>query len=112
MKGAEAEDRALAELLAWGHTLLSRNYRIPGGEIDLITEDGGVLVFTEVRQRSSSKYGSALESVTPRKLELMQRAATHYLVRERGRDDLPCRMQVISIEGAAATGKLAVTVIG
>ena len=111
MKGAEAEDRALAELLRLGHILLTRNYRIPGGEIDLVTQLGGVLVFSEVRQRRSNRYGSALESVTPRKLELMQRAATQYLMRERGRDDLPCRMQVISIEGAADSGKLSITPI-
>ncbi|WP_420594800.1 YraN family protein [Deinococcus sp.] len=111
MLGAEAEDRALAELLAQGHTLLARNYRIPGGEIDLITDEGGVLVFSEVRQRGSAQFGSALESVTPRKLELMHKAALEYLMRERGRDDLPCRMQVISIEGTAQTGRLSITLI-
>jgi putative endonuclease len=111
MKGAEAEDRALAMLLAQGHSLKARNYRIPGGEIDLVTELSGVIYFTEVRQRRSGRFGSALESVTPRKLALMQRAALNYLVREKGRDDLPCRLQVISIEGEAATGALSLTPI-
>lgn len=109
MKGADAEDRALAHLLERGHTLLARNYRIPGGEIDLVTQDaGGVLVFSEVRQRRSSRYGSAAESVTPRKLALMQRAALTYLLRERGRDDLPCRLQVVGIDGTTAGGALSV----
>ncbi len=111
MKGADAEDRALSELLALGHTLLCRNYRLPGGEIDLVTQMGEVLFFSEVRQRRSSQYGSALESVTPRKLALMQRAAQTYLHRERSRDDVPCLLQVISIEGEAATGKLSITPI-
>ncbi|TSA85921.1 YraN family protein [Deinococcus detaillensis] len=109
MKGADAEDRALSELLALGHTLLARNYRMRGGEIDLVTMHGGVFVFSEVRQRRSAKYGSALESVTPRKLELMQRSALSYLIREHGRDDLPCLLQVISIEGEAAIGALSIT---
>ncbi|ULH14910.1 YraN family protein [Deinococcus sp. KNUC1210] len=109
MKGADAEDRALGYLLDSGHTLLARNYRIPGGEIDLVTQDaGGLLVFSEVRQRRSTHYGSAAESVTPRKLALMQRAALAYLLRERGRDDLPCRLQVIGIDGSAASGALSV----
>lgn len=111
MKGADAEDRALSVLLSLGHTLLSRNYRIKGGEIDLVTLHGGVYVFSEVRQRRSNKYGSALESVTPRKLELMRRAALSYLLREQGRDDLPCLLQVISIEGEAASGELSITQI-
>ena len=109
MKGADAEDRALAALLAQGHTLLARNYRIPGGEIDLVTRLDGVVVFSEVRQRRSARYGSALESVTPRKLALMQRAAATYLFNELGRDDLACLLQVVSIEGAAASGMLSIT---
>ncbi|WP_425145872.1 YraN family protein [Deinococcus sp.] len=108
MKGQEAEDRALAFLLAQGHALLARNYRIPGGEIDLVTDQEGVIVFSEVRQRRSARYGGAAESVTPRKLALMQRAALAYLLREWGRDDLPCRLQVVSIEGEAHSGTLSV----
>ena len=108
MKGSDAEDRALAYLLAQGHTLLSRNYRMPGGEIDLVTRHGAMLVFSEVRQRRSARHGSAAESVTARKLALMRRAALGYLLREQGRDDLPCRLQVIAVEGSALGGTLSV----
>ncbi|AWN23510.1 YraN family protein [Deinococcus irradiatisoli] len=111
MKGADAEDRALAELVSAGHRLLARNYRIPGGELDLITQQVGVFVFSEVRQRRSATYGSALESVTPRKLALLRRAALSYLLREHGREDLPCRLQLISIEGPTSTGTLSITPI-
>lgn len=109
MKGAEAEARAAAHLTALGREVLARNYRIPGGEIDLVTLDGEVLVFTEVRQRRSARHGSAAESVTPRKLALMHRAALSYLVREHGRDDLPCRLEVLTIDGPAETGGLTLT---
>lgn len=71
-----------------------------------MSRDGGVLVFTEVRQRRSARYGNAAESVTPRKLALMHRAALTYLVRELGRDDLPCRLEVLTIDGPAQTGTL------
>ncbi|WP_394649426.1 YraN family protein [uncultured Deinococcus sp.] len=107
MKGADAEARAAAHLTALGREIVARNYRIPGGEIDLITrEAGGTLVFTEVRQRRTTRYGSAAQSVTPRKLALMHRAALAYLTRECGRDDLPCRLEVLTIDGPADTGTL------
>ncbi|WP_104991236.1 YraN family protein [Deinococcus sp. NW-56] len=106
MKGADAEARAAAYLEGLGRVILARNYRIPGGEIDLVSRDGDVLVFTEVRQRRSARYGDAAETVTPRKLALMHRAALTYLVRELGRDDLPCRLEVLTIDGPAETGTL------
>ncbi|GAA5514735.1 hypothetical protein Dcar01_03495 [Deinococcus carri] len=106
MKGADAEARAEAHLRALGREVVTRNYRIPGGEIDLVSRDGAVLVFTEVRQRRSARFGSAAESVTLRKLALMQRAALAYLLREHGRDDLPCRLEVLTIDGPADTGTL------
>ena len=107
MRGADAEARAEAYLGAQGHALLHRNYRVPGGEIDLITRHGGTLVFTEVRHRTRATHGAALESVSPRKAALLRRAALAYLVREHGRDDLPCRFDLITIDGPAPTGALA-----
>ncbi|PNY81381.1 YraN family protein [Deinococcus koreensis] len=108
MKGAGAEARAAAHLEALGREIVARNYRIPGGEIDLISREGAVLVFTEVRQRRGARYGSAAESVTARKLSLMHRAALTYLSRELGRDDLPCRLEVLTIDGEAETGMITV----
>ena len=107
MRGALAEDRALAHLLSLGHRLLARNYRVPGGELDLITQDGGVTVFTEVRQRTGARYGGALESVTSRKQALLRRAALAYLTREYGRDDLSCRFDLITVSGDERRGELA-----
>lgn len=113
MKGADAEARARAHLETLGRVILAQNYRIPGGEIDLVSRDaGGMLYFTEVRQRGQSAFGSALESVTPRKLFLMQRAALNYLVRELGREDVPCQLEVVAIEGNTTTGTIHVVPIG
>lgn len=106
MKGADAEARAAAYLASLGREIVARNYRVRGGEIDLVTREGGVLVFTEVRQRTDDRHGSAAESVTGRKLALMRRAALTYLLREHGRDDLPCRLEVLTIDGPAAIGTL------
>jgi putative endonuclease len=102
MKGAEAEARALEFLLAQGHTLLVKNYRIRGGEIDLITLEGEVTVFSEIKHRSSARFGSALESISIRKAGLVRRAALFYL----GRDDLACRFDVLALEGDVQTGTI------
>jgi putative endonuclease len=103
MKGADAEARAARHLQRLGRNVVAQNYRIRGGEIDLVTLDGPVLVFTEVRHRST-RYGGAAASVTPQKLALMHRAAQSYLLREHGREDLPCRLEVLTIDGPAETG--------
>ncbi|PTA66323.1 YraN family protein [Deinococcus arcticus] len=109
MKGADAEARAAAHLTGLGRAVLARNYRIRGGEIDLVTREAdGTLVFTEVRHRADAAHGHAAESVTPRKLALMHRAALTYLLRECGRDDLPCRLEVLTIDGPVDGGVLEV----
>lgn len=113
MKGADAEARAGAHLETLGRVILARNYRIPGGEIDIVSRDAaGTLYFTEVRQRRQAAFGSALESVTPRKLSLMQRAALNYLLRELGREDVPCQLEVVAIEGDTKAGAIHVVPIG
>lgn len=106
MKGADAEERALRHLLAQGHRVLARNYRVKGGELDLVTRDGDTVVFTEVKHRSRPTHGDPLESVTPRKVARLRRAAQLYLLREFGTEELPCRFDVIAISGSAAAGAL------
>ena len=41
----------------------------------------------------------------------MHRAALTYLVRELGRDDLPCRLEVLTIDGSAENGELKLLVL-
>ena len=63
MKGARAEGRAAAYLVSLGREIVARNYRVRGGEINLVTREREVLVCTEVHPRGRSDYGSAAESV-------------------------------------------------
>lgn len=78
----------LGELLAAeklrreGYVILERNYRCPAGEIDLIAREDEVLVFVEVRTRTSDGFGSPLETVTFFKQRRLREVAKHYL-RER-----------------------------
>ena len=61
-RGAAAEEAALRYLLARGMRLKARNYQCRLGEIDLIFDHDGTLVFVEVRQRRSSAFGGAASS--------------------------------------------------
>lgn len=96
-QGRAAEERALHYLQARGLRLRERNFRMRGGEIDLIMQQGEVLIFIEVRYRKSSHYGSPAETVTATKQRRLTAAAAHYLQR-RGLN-LPCRFDVIGITG-------------
>ncbi len=97
MLGAWAEQMAAQYLEQAGLRIVERNYRIRGGEIDLIAQDqAGYTIFIEVKQRASSSHGTAGETIHARKAALIRRAALFYL----GRDDLPCRFDAVLIEGA------------
>lgn len=103
LRGAWAEDHAAQFLEQAGLHILERNYRIRGGEIDLIALEQEVTVFIEVKQRASSSHGTVGETITARKAGLVRRAALFYL----RRDDLPCRFDAVLIEGASrATAKI------
>jgi putative endonuclease len=95
-KGREAEELALQFLIAAGLRLRSRNYACRLGEIDLILQDGDTLVFVEVRQRRSARFGSAAESITRGKQDKLIAAARHYLARER---QMPaCRFDAVLVD--------------
>ncbi len=78
-RGAAAEALAAEFLIARGLTLVARNYRCRSGEIDLIVRDREMLVFVEVRLRSSAAFGGAAASITLTKRQRIARAARHYL---------------------------------
>ncbi|MDI6813828.1 MAG: YraN family protein [Desulfitobacteriaceae bacterium] len=59
--------------------ILERNYRCSLGEIDIIAQDGEILVFVEVRSRSSGRLGWGEESVTLRKQQKLKQVADYYL---------------------------------
>jgi len=98
--GAVAEDRAAEFLQSQGLRLLQRNFRCRLGEIDLIMQDGADLVFVEVRSRSNAGYGSALETIGPRKRQRVARAAALYLQRHPAAARTNCRFDVVAMDGA------------
>jgi putative endonuclease len=86
-------------LRAAGLRLVERNWRCRHGEIDLIAEERGTLVFAEVRMRSRSGFGGAGESVTAAKRQRLLAAARLYLSRH---PEALCRFDVFLVDGASA----------
>lgn len=94
-----AENVALAYLLRRGWRLRHRNFRVRSGEIDLVMLDGSTLVFVEVRQRASERFGGASASIDARKLRRIRGAARHYLARHAAGQDLALRIDAVLVLG-------------
>ena len=77
--GRDGEDMVADWYEAGGGNVLARNWRCPSGEIDLVVAVGGLLVFCEVKTRSSTRYGSPFEAVDARRVQRLRSAAMEYL---------------------------------
>lgn len=100
--GTEYERAAGYYLEQLGYEILQYNYRCRSGEIDLIARDGEYLVFCEVKYRSDAGKGSPLEAVDGKKQKTLYTCALFYLT-ERGIGNVPCRFDVIGIQGTKIT---------
>ena len=78
-----------------GVRILTQNYRVRGGEIDLICRDGATLVFVEVRLRTNAGYGGAAASITFSKQKRLILAARHWLSLH---GDQTCRFDCILLD--------------
>lgn len=81
------------------YIFVDRNYRAPEGEIDLVMQDGDIVVFVEVKTRTSNSFGAPEESVTKAKRQRLQRAAWAFL-QEHETLDAPWRIDVVAIEAS------------
>ena len=94
--GRAGEDRAAQYLKDMGYIIVERNYRCRLGEIDIVARDGPVMVFVEVRTRSGSGFGTALESVVYKKQLKVRQVASQYL-QHRECFDVPVRFDVLAL---------------
>lgn len=97
--GAAYEERAAEYLQGLGYRILERNFRCRLGEIDLIAEEGGVLVFLEVKYRKNDRYGTPAEAVTPAKQRTICRVADYYRMSRHIPESRSCRFDVAAILG-------------
>lgn len=78
-----------------GYRLVARNWRSRVGELDLVVERGGTLVFCEVKARASALAGP-FDAVTPAKQRKVRAVAEAFLVASRSRPGA-CRFDVASV---------------
>lgn len=76
--GKYGEDLACRFLQGKGYKIIERNFRIRGGEIDVIALDGSCTVYVEVKTRTSHRFGRPEEAVTPWKIKFLVKAAKFY----------------------------------
>jgi len=102
----DAGEAAAAELLVkQGFRIIARNHRCRRGEVDLVAEQGELLVFVELRTRESAVFGSPEETVGFRKQQRVVLAARDFLARRRG-PERAVRFDVIAVVDAPDGPKL------
>jgi len=108
--GAFGESYARAHLARIGYQVIESNVRVKAGEVDILAQEGGDLVFIEVRTRRGSRFGLPVESIRPRKAERMARVAGEYLA---SHPDSPAswRIDVVAVEVARDGAVSRITVL-
>jgi putative endonuclease len=95
--GQRGEHYAAQYLIDRQYAICVRNWRCRVGEIDLVTEKDGVLIFVEVRARRGDRLGTPEESITPAKRARLIAAAQTYLD-EHNQLDRDWRIDVVAID--------------
>ena len=102
--GRWGEQAAAEYLEKQGYTILARNFRTEHGEVDIIARQENVLVFVEVKARSSNRYGYPEHSVTPKKRMHILSAAEKYIFEHP--EFQTWRVDVIAVEGETGEAKI------
>ena len=103
--GERGESMACDELEKCGYAILERRYRTRFGEIDVIADDCGTVVFVEVKTKTDCTFSDPVESVTKQKQRRLVSMAAQY-VAYHGLDHTPCRFDVVTVDTSVAPPKL------
>lgn len=93
--GKKGELLAVDFLKEKGFEILETNFRLDKDEIDIIAKDGSILVFVEVKTRSTDYFGEPEIAVGGNKIEFLLRAAENYLISKNLNSEI--RFDIISI---------------
>jgi len=81
--GERGEEIAAAYLMGQKFTIVERNFRCKGGEVDIIAREGKTLVFVEVKTRRNLSYGPPQLALTPFKQRQISKAALTWLAKNK-----------------------------
>lgn len=98
-RGNYGEKLACAYLKTKGYEILSRNFKVAGGELDIVAQaPNNQLVFIEVKMRTSTTFGHGEESIGTMKLRRIMRAIERYLKEHSKESDPDYRIDIVEIE--------------
>ncbi len=83
--GQLAEEQALAEYVKLGYVPLEQNWRCNEGELDLIVAKRSLIVFCEVKYRSTDRHGLPVVAVTAAKQRRIRELAVRWLGQSKAR---------------------------
>lgn len=105
-RGAWGESRAARHFRSLGFEIVDAGWRPPErelqGDIDLVARCGDLIVFCEVKARTSKRYGGAVAAVTESKQAQVRRLAESWL-RAAGSPQVDVRFDVVAIDGVELT---------
>ena len=106
--GAFGEKKAVNYLRLHGYKIIDTNCRYRQGEIDIVAQKHGYIVFAEVKLRKNNRYGDAREFVTPAKQQRVLAAAQLWL--QQHETDMQPRFDVIEVYAPEGTDTRKVTI--
>jgi putative endonuclease len=95
--GSAGEAFVAGRLERAGYRILDRNWRVRGGELDLVALDGETLVFVEVKVRSGGSYTTAEDSLDWRQLNRLMVAAERYVQQHEEHYDRVWRVDLVAV---------------
>src|SRR5262245_42468946 len=94
--GIDGESAASEFLRKRGYRILERNCRTRLGEMDIVAEEGGALVFVEVKARRGDRFGGPHGAVGWKKQQQLIRVASYYMAEHRIQNR-NCRFDLVLI---------------
>jgi putative endonuclease len=103
--GIDGETLACEALEKLGFSIKERRFRTRFGEIDVVADDLGTVVFVEVKTKTDSSFSDPVESVTKQKQRRLVSMAEQYVAYHRI-TDMPCRFDVVTVDASIAPCKV------
>ncbi len=95
--GTQYEQIAVRYLMERGYVIIEHNFQCRTGEIDIIANENGYLIFVEVKYRKNTAKGLPQEAVDTYKRQKITRTAEYYMLKKHIPVDTPCRFDVVII---------------